>query len=373
MIYLICFLVSTLFAYFARKTKNRSMCVMLSIFSIMTTVLLAGFRAVTVGIDTSNYYAGSWTTIMRFTDMPFGRMISTFMSSYKDEIGFLYGIILGVTAKYTGNFNVFLTVVHLIIITGIYIGFFRFRDIIPSEFGLFVFYLLYYGNSLNIFRQYLAMAVLFAFAKDIFEKRYIRYFIVVVISTLLHSTGFLGILPMVIHLALYSSKSEESTLFKKALVCLLIIGGTVAFLPLFEYLVSSGILGSRWNYYLEAEEASSYKLSFMFILVELVAIGIFITGYVKRNYKADYFLFATLAYFCLMLIATSLSYGKRMATYLSCINIMSILMLIKSQPTKMERAFVKSGIIVVTLIYFGYVYMYRNANEIFPYIAFWNY
>ena len=55
MIYLVCFGISTLFAFFANRTKSRAAFLFLSVLSISVTVALAGLRDYSIGIDTANY------------------------------------------------------------------------------------------------------------------------------------------------------------------------------------------------------------------------------------------------------------------------------------------------------------------------------
>ena len=51
MIYLACFAVSGFFAYLANRTDKRRMFLLFSFISILIPVLLAGFRAYSIGID----------------------------------------------------------------------------------------------------------------------------------------------------------------------------------------------------------------------------------------------------------------------------------------------------------------------------------
>ena len=166
MVYLVCFGISVFFANLAKKTENRKRFIFWSILSILVTVLLAGLRDISIGIDTSNYYDNSWKTAVGSSS--FWRFMVLYHRAYRAK-EYLFAILIGLIAKTTRNYHVFLFAVHLIIVGGFYIGAFRFRKHADPVFSLLLFYLLYYNHSLNVFRQYMAMSILFAAAADLEE------------------------------------------------------------------------------------------------------------------------------------------------------------------------------------------------------------
>jgi hypothetical protein len=54
-IYITCFLLSALFAYFAHKATDKKQFFLFSALSILLPTLLAGLRAYEIGIDTISY------------------------------------------------------------------------------------------------------------------------------------------------------------------------------------------------------------------------------------------------------------------------------------------------------------------------------
>ena len=139
MVYLLCFAASALLAYWAQKAKTKRKLVFFSILSIGITVALAGLRGLSVGTDTSHYYEQLWQTALR------SRSFFAFMKSYWTHYPsreMIYALLMGASAKLTGNFHVFLTLVHLIVVGGVYIGAFRLRRYTSPAFLLLLFYLL---------------------------------------------------------------------------------------------------------------------------------------------------------------------------------------------------------------------------------------
>ena len=134
------------------------MFILLSVFSVGITVVLAGLRDISIGIDTHNYYYHSWNNAMLF-EGPFLNYIKFFVLNSRERFELLFGVLVGIVAKTTGSYSVFLLLVHSIIVGGVYIGAFRMRDHSEPDFTLLLFYLLYYNQSLNIFRQYIFIII----------------------------------------------------------------------------------------------------------------------------------------------------------------------------------------------------------------------
>ncbi len=368
MVYLFCFCISVLFAHLAKKSRSQSMFVFFSLISIAVTVLLAGLRDISIGIDTSNYYWGSWSNAMSLKDMPLLDYVFYYLKSYgKFEPLFIF--LIGIVVRLTGNYQVFLTIVHLIIISCVYVGAFRMSKHASPELTLFLFYLFYYGKSLNIFRQYMAIAILFAVVGYIEERKHFRYIIFVIIATLIHNSGVVGLLPLLVFRILYPiNVNKQVSYFRKVITCAAVVSGTMLFIPVFQFLINLGIISQRYQYYIDAEKASSYIVSVTFLVVEVIVILIFRKGFFKNNTYTDFYVFSAFAFLMLYIMGTSLSYGNRIPAYFSCINIVSVGMLINSQNMISNKTMVRWGIILVALVYWWYMYPYSNAARTMPYL-----
>ena len=324
MIYLLFFCISVFFAHLAKRSKKKNFFIFYSIVSIALPVLLAGLRNVSIGIDTSNYYEGSWTKAMLLRDVPIQDYIQIYLQKSFDRFEILFGVLIGFVARTTGNYQVFLTLVHLIIITCVYIGAFRMKKHVAPELTLLLFYLLYYGKSLNIYRQYMAMAILFAVTADLEERKHLRYIVFTLIASLIHNSALIGFLPLLIFRVLYPSNSlKQTSIYKKMFTCAVIFGGVGCFIPFVRFLMNVGILSSKYQFYLDGEQASSYKLALLFIMVEFVGLLVFYKGFIRNNTYSDFYFFSSVAFLVLYIMGTSLSYGGRIAAYLSNINIVS--------------------------------------------------
>ncbi len=364
MIYLLCFGASALFAQFAYKSKAKYAVFIWSAMSIAVTVILAGLRDYSIGIDVENY---------RTFNIYWGKASDTgtlaeylkFYSRYEKE--YLFALLVGVIAQYTGDFRLFLFICHFVIITGVYIGAYRQRKNVNPALVMLLFYLYFYSHSLNVMRQYMAMAILFAFVADIQKKRYVRYTIVVLITTLIHSTSFLGLMPMLIYMFMKNLQYFGAPKRRKRIIVIGIVGMLVLFVPMLKILMSFGLF-TVFDYYINGDEKGWPFIVTAFLLVELAAVYIFRKQFRVNSPYGDFFLICSIAYILLQQLGGLMNYGKRIAGYFSFINILTIASLARCSKQIDNKIIINGGIIAFSLLYWFYFYVLQNASQTYPYV-----
>lgn len=408
MIYIICFAASALFAASANKAKSRKYFIILSLISIIIPVLLAGLRDYSIGIDTSHYlnYPRYWAGAERYDTL------WEYMRYYSGlGIGeHLFAFLQGLIESWTGNFTVFLLVCHGMIITCVYVGAMRLRRYADPVLILLLFYLIYFNQSLNIMRQYMAMSLVFAVLADVPQKKYLRFSLVVLVAFLLHRSALLsfGILAVDWYLRCdldrivkipgkaagmmknWLGKNEKEAKQEKASCALrerlrlldpfrptilqrqlILFTGllllVVIFNPLCRLLIEAGILPDKYSFYLDLSKTEYNLLSTLFILVEMAAI-VFLYCYMGRKLPQFHFFFAnSLSYLALLQLSFFLVYGRRIAAYFALTNLVTIAMIPRVYTDKTKRAIVTALVIFCALFYWLYVYALRNASQTMPY------
>ena len=369
--YLICFFVSTLLAYQAKISKNKTNMIFWSLMSILVTALLAGLRDISIGIDTSNYFYGSWDRAFT-TDLSLGNYLRYYLTISRGRSELVFALLEYLVAKLTGSYNVLLFLVHFSIISCIYIGAFRLKDHCEPELVLLLFYLVYYNHSLNIYRQYLAMAIVFAALRDIEIGKHFRYLCFVFVGTLCHNTCLLAVLPLLIYRTLYpenkAKKTQKKTSTKRKVMTLLVILVIIySFIPTARLLIARGFLSRKYLYYLNDEYESLPLMALLFIATELSAIAVFWKSYRKRNIRAEFYISCSVAFFLMYLLASRIVYGKRIAAYFSFANLISIAMIVNCQPNRKQKLLVRFLVLAIVFVYWVYVFVYRNASSTLPY------
>lgn len=371
MIYIICFGISALLAYFANKAKNRVASVCLSVLSILVTVTLAGLRDYTIGIDTDNYL-----TLPRFWAGAVKRDTLLAYLQYYSSLGFgepLFAFLLGVVERFTGSFTVFLFAAHLVIITGVYIGSFRQRAHVNPAMVLLLFYLFFFNHSLNITRQYMAMAIVFAALADIEQKKYLRFFVVVIIAKFIHTSALLALGALIIHWILYGKYRVSPSLYSSIRSRqLFIIGALTILVFLFPWLcrilIAAGVLPAKYAFFLNAEEAEHATLITLFLLVEMFVLVVLRKQLRRSTPYYRYFLISSVSYLILQQLSATLVYGKRVAAYYSLGNLVTIALIPQSFQKRGNRVVSTFLVLMVALVYWWYVYVLRNASQTYPYV-----
>ena len=164
MIYILFFLISCLFFWLSEKCKNRIARNLLAIIAILIPCILAGLRSDTIGTDVKVYVEPMYNAAKEshnLTDYMNQRwfVIWRYMYVNKFEIGFSFMIYF--IQKFGGSLSIVLFFIQLLIIAPIYIGLKKINKPYPICFCMLVFFLLFYNTSLNMMRQWIAMAILF--------------------------------------------------------------------------------------------------------------------------------------------------------------------------------------------------------------------
>lgn len=368
MIYLFCFIISAGFAFFASRAENRTKFYILSFFSIAVMVALAGFRDYTVGTDTYNYlnkqmYWGGAVS----ADSLWDYFKFYFPLGYGEP---LFAILVGVIAQLTGNFTIFLIVCHTIILICVYIGIFRFKNYINPAFVLLVYYLLYYNHTLNMTRQYIAVSIVFCFLADIPQNKIFRFCIAVLVAILFHTTAILALIIPFIYFFLYKDyRKIKVSMYQRKLALTVIVGMIVIFFPvLVNLLVNIGILNSRYLFFLNNKDASPTIIVMAMVIIGLVAADFFKDKIKKKCQFYDFYFMSSAVYLILLLLTYSLVYGRRVAFYMSMVDLITIGLIESCQDTEKKQRVTRIAILTIIFIYWIYTYVLSNASQTFPYV-----
>lgn len=157
MIYYFTFFLALFFAYIAKKMKNK-MQLYLFMLSGLVLVIMAAIRIENVGIDTRGYVKSCYLIALNRNN------IFLYLRALHVEPLYLIGTFC--MAKVFGSFQAVLFFNEFIIIFFTYAAIWNLKDTIRIDISIAVFCFVFYGHSLNLTRQSMAMAlVIYAFSK----------------------------------------------------------------------------------------------------------------------------------------------------------------------------------------------------------------
>ena len=149
---------------------------------------------------------------------------------------------------------------------------------------------------------------------------------------------------------------------------MLVILSAVFIQPLAQVLIRVGLLGNKYQVYLETEGTDTYLVARVLVFLELIGIVLF--RYSWEDYKpyTGFFAFCTFVFGVLYQIAPSIPYGKRIPAYFSMINLVSLGILCSCLKIKSNRIIMCAVIVAAALSYWLLMYGYLNTSRTIPYV-----
>lgn len=235
--------ICSLFAYLADKYNSKLVRNLLICF----LVLITGFRSVEVGIDSANY-AEIWDAVLVG--------IPVFL-----EVGFQ--MLIQFLQRISTNPTILFVTCSIITFDLLIIRLWDFRNVASFTVMILVLFMLVVMPSMNTMRQYCAVSIVFYGTKFLFQKKYLKFILSVLIATSLHTSSLLGI--VFIGFELLDWK-QFSFLRKTCFVLLIIIGLSLAGLA-YNYIIS------EYGHYFEDAEAHLGLLTIGSLLFIILAFG----------------------------------------------------------------------------------------------------
>lgn len=163
------------------------------IISILLLSLITGLRGMSVGIDTEDYYFSILNNFPR--DWQF------------EEIGFRF--ISNLLMKIFENATIVIFIFALFTNLLIMLRFWDFKEKCNFSLMSTLYILIYMFSSMNIMRQFLAIAIIFYFTRYLEKKKYYIYIISVIIASLIHKTALLAMIYPIVYIWSSLTKNKK--------------------------------------------------------------------------------------------------------------------------------------------------------------------
>ncbi|MFQ7469741.1 EpsG family protein [Amedibacillus dolichus] len=211
--YIVAMLIALAMAYLANRTKKKSYLWLL----IILLTILSGFRARTVGVDTLSYYSDiecGFPYDWRFEEEGF-RFIANIIMDYTHNPQWLFVFCAFITNSF------------------ILVRLWDFKNEARFDFMVFLYLCIFYGNTMNIMRQAMAVALVFYGTRYLKENKYHKFLLFLLIAFTFHRTALLSIAYILINLWFSMSKNQKK-IFAIPFICVII--GSVLYVA--RYLVN---------------------------------------------------------------------------------------------------------------------------------------
>lgn len=323
------------------------------IIGIILISLLSGLRGISVGVDTPSYY---------------NAFIYNFPNSWQfEELGFRY--ITRFLMSILKNPTMVMLVYSFIINTLIILRLWDYRDKCSFKFMTVLYILIFFIDSMNIMRQFLAISIIFYSTKFLEKKNYFPFIIIVLLATTIHKSSILALFIPLVYFWISSSKKNKVLLA----VPLLIISTIVLnYIFSFESDHISNYLSSK-NY------INNFNFTYLYRLC-IFGLSFFLMKNNKkivfRNEKKDLdstivynettFKVLTILYLCGLLLASMgmfFNYMQRIGYIFLIYELLYWGFIIR----RSKSNFFNISLIHVYAIYVFMIEIIRNGSSIFPY------
>jgi len=240
------------------KSKTKKIYLFICFFQLF---FFYAFRSIDIGTDTLTY-----VNTYKFFNV--SEYYSIMISHYEIGFKFLYYIL-----KYFNANPQWVLIVSGLII---HLGFSNFiyknsKNIVLSTF---IFSCLFFPNSMNIMRQYIAVAIAINSLQYILQKKYINAIFLILVGALFHKI----VLILLVFLLMYILNSWRLIIFMCILAILLVVFFPIQILGLLRYFSNS------FSYYVSDQYSVLRFMRFTTLLTFFIFILLFYSYYKKRYF-----------------------------------------------------------------------------------------
>lgn len=227
---------------------------------------LSAFRL--VGKDMYDY-----SNVFMFSNTDYVRIYGTNI-----EVGYLYLNIL--VRLFTAQFKYFVVVVSSITIYLYYSFFSTHRKSIDLPLGILAFVGMFYFQSFNLIRYYLAFGIILFSYKYLFKKKYLYVFLLIVMASFFHRASLILVLPLLLQIFIRK---------KKILIIIILIFFVITVFILIPSL-DSIVNIKRYLGYVDNINFSGFGVGNIIISLPLIIIYIYgLTNKEVSNFLLDLF------------------------------------------------------------------------------------
>ncbi len=369
-VYLVGFLISLFLFYYADSKRFHGLDVKISVFlALLIPCLIAGFRYRDIGTDVRVYaepmfewaqeasnFSAFWNGVILKADSLTYNKVSEF------EVGFV--VLCYFSAKVLRSMPVMLFAIQALTVIPIYKGLRAYSHRIPVWLGMCVYYLLYFNQSLNVMRQWIAMAFLFYGFQFLPNRQYRKYFLSIAAAMLFHYSSIVGVAIFCV----YQLVAREHSYNRKVKAVLLILIGVVTILSMDLIASLMTLMGLRYgNYFAGAltlmPNQFLYRIPFLILLA-------WRWRHLKRTTPyADFFL-VMVAYDLLASQLTSIfPQSARIALFFGEYSLLAYPMVCMASDSKKNRQAMKVFTVIYLCIYWSYTYAIMNSGNTVPYVS----
>ena len=361
-IYLITFFVTCILCVILQKhIKNKFLKIIFSIIIILIPSIIGGVRDLTIGTDVLVYGEDYFFYATQYNNL------IDYITTYNADTGYL--IINFLISRFTDNVHVFLFILQLIINTLVFIIMYRYKEEVPLWMSMLCYLTIYYCRTFNYLRQSIALAIIFFGIPYIEKRKFIKYFLVVLIASLFHTSAWISLLLYLINIML-NNKNEKFFSFLIVSIGLFVV---LAFPTILELLNNMKILPERYYAYISRytkEEAGFNIIETFFRIFWIILYLLFYKKITKQKDLYKMFGMACILDVILFQLKNTIQYTDRIAFYFGYMQIFMYPIIAKNiNNNKNQQVLINFLTIIMLLAYWYYKFVMIKSCMVYPYTS----
>ncbi|MBP1564497.1 MAG: EpsG family protein [Oscillospiraceae bacterium] len=348
---------------FRNKKKGSTL---FSIIAIIFPALLAGLRDSSVGTDVELYGNFWFEYAVRYDFVSY--------ISFADDcgIGIAYALLNYVVSIFTEEVGVFYFVLSFVETTLVYIAAREFKEKISVSFAMFCYYTIFYNNTLNLLRQFLAVSVIFLAYKYLIRERYWISFFIILLGVQCHSSAMFSFVLILLYVFVMHTRTKLGTytlnVFMFSVVCVIMI----LYKKILLLILKLGILPLRYSTYVEDTVVGGRLIRTVFWLI-IAVFAYFAFSKMINYYRNNKFLIScmtiSLAFSLVMFMGNV--YAIRMSFYFDMAAVIIVPMIpriYKAKVNNLKMKHIMYFLLIILLVIRWYLeYVHACNGQTYPY------
>lgn len=280
MIYYGTFLLSGFWCWIAEilfKKKSQTLGIVMSVFSILSLTWLCGVRDFSIGTDIGVYGEQAFQTAVKSLNLLdyINNLKGIYGTSGSTEYGYVF--LNYIVSKFTNNTHIFLFVIGLIVNGIIFVSIYLLRDRVSLVLGWLTFCFLFFGTTLNLLRQSIAISLVLLGIVLLYKRSTRAALIPFILAIIFHNSAVFALLIYIMGLLINKAKlrSKVTKILFIFTIIIMLMPRIVAFLN------EHGLLNDKYYQYI-MNTNNGISLNSILIRLPMLLLIIFIM-WRKRN------------------------------------------------------------------------------------------
>lgn len=366
-IYIVVFLISISCILLSERTGTGRIGRKILVFiALVVPSILAAVRDYTIGRDVLIYGNAWFKKAVETQDL-----IKYLQAAGRGGIGYGYAFLNYLVSIFTDNPHWFYFILALLEMTILYFALKPYKDRISIAYGFFVYFFIYYNDSLNTLRQMPAILLVLLSFSFVRKRKLVLFVLTIGGAMLFHITAVVG---FIIYPLAILAESKLKKIINIGIFIIMLVG-VLNFAYIVDFLNNLNFISlDRYSHYITSDDVSGGRMLRIALLTILFILFFVSKEKLSVKYKEINSLFMYMIFSCvltLLLFIFSSAYIIRIANYYDIFMVLYVPYIVKALKIRFGESGTAPKYILCGSVFFVYwliVYVIRNGANTVPFL-----